>query len=143
VAIIVAVVVLAGTFSAVVRLLSTSPRGAAFGRPAAVAGAVVCVGFLGVAFTPLDRAFRLHMVSSLLAFYSFPVATALLAVATLRDGRFRARAMLGWATLTGHMEGTNGARLDAIASTPMRPHNYREFNVLERTACSGDVGKLQ
>jgi hypothetical protein len=40
------------------------------------------------------------MVSSLLAFYSFPVATALLAVATLRDGRFRARAMLGWATLT-------------------------------------------
>jgi hypothetical membrane protein len=100
VAIIVAVLVLAGTFIAVVRLLSTAPRGAAFARLAGVAGAVVCVGFLGVAFTPLDRAFRIHMVSSLIACYSFPVATTLLAVGTSRDGRFRARAMLGWAMLT-------------------------------------------
>ena len=30
------------------------------------------------------------------------------------------------------MEGTDGARLDTIALTPMRPHNYRRINVLER-----------
>jgi hypothetical protein len=39
-------------------------------------------------------------MSSMLAFRSFPVATALLAVATWRDGRFGARATLGWGTLT-------------------------------------------
>jgi len=47
----------------------------------------------------------------------------------------------------GHMESTNGGRLDAIASTPMRPHNYREFNVLERgqplQATSGNPSRLQ
>jgi hypothetical membrane protein len=100
VAMIVGVLVLASTFVAGVRLLSTAPRGAAFARLAGAAGAFVCVGYVGVALAPLDRAFRLHRVSSLLALYSFPVATALLAVATLRDGRFRPRAMLGWATLT-------------------------------------------
>jgi hypothetical protein len=99
VATIVAVIALAGTFIGVVRSLSAA-RGAMFARLAAVAGTVVCVGFLGVALTPLDRAFQLHTVSSLVACHSFPVATALLAVATLRDGRFRARALLGWATLT-------------------------------------------
>ena len=45
------------------------------------------------------------------------------------------------------MEGTNGARLDAIALTPMRPHNYRRINVLERgqrvQERSGNPSKLQ
>ena len=45
------------------------------------------------------------------------------------------------------MEGTNGARLAAIASTPMRPHNYSGFNVLQRgqrvQARSGNSNKLQ
>ena len=94
------VAVLASTFVGAVRLLSTEPRARAFARLAAVAGALVCLGFLGVALAPADRAFRLHILSSRGAFYSFPVATALLAMATMRDGRFRSRATVGWLTLT-------------------------------------------
>jgi hypothetical protein len=36
----------------------------------------------------------------MVAFRSFPVATALLAIATARDARFRPRATVGWVTLT-------------------------------------------
>jgi hypothetical protein len=68
VAVVVAVGVLAGSFVAAVRLLSASPPARPFARLAAVAGALVCVGFLGVALTPADRAFGLHRVSSMLAF---------------------------------------------------------------------------
>ena len=35
----------------------------------------------------------------MVAFRSLPVAAALLAIATARDGRFRARAAVGWGTL--------------------------------------------
>ena len=45
------------------------------------------------------------------------------------------------------MEGTNGARLATIAWTPMRPHNYSRFNVLQRgqrvQAASGNSNKCQ
>jgi hypothetical protein len=100
VAVVVAVGVLAGSFVAAVRLLSASPPARPFARLAAAAGALVCVGYLGAALTPLDRAFGLHMLSTVLAVRSFPVATALLAVATWRDGRFGVRATLGWGMLT-------------------------------------------
>ncbi len=100
VGVLIAVVVLAGSFVGAVRLLSAEPRRRPFARLAAVAGVLVCAGFLVVALTPEDRAFRLHIASSRVAFYSFPVATALLAVATMRDARFRARATVGWTTLT-------------------------------------------
>ena len=92
--------VFAGSFTGAFRLLSASPRGRTFARLAALAGTLVCVGFLGAALAPLDRAFRLHVVSSRVAFYSFPVGTALLAVGTWRDGRFRSRATLGWCAMT-------------------------------------------
>jgi hypothetical membrane protein len=100
VSVLIMVLVLAGTIVAAVRLLSATPRARAFARLAAIAGVLVCVGFLGVAFTPADRAWRLHMLSSMVAFRSFPVATALLALATARDTRFRSRATVGWMTLT-------------------------------------------
>src|SRR5262249_8313688 len=83
-----------------VRLLSTTPGARLFARLAAVAGAFVCLGYLGAALTPLDRAFRLHLLSSIVAIRSFPIATMLLAIATARDRRFRARATIGWITLT-------------------------------------------
>jgi hypothetical protein len=45
------------------------------------------------------------------------------------------------------MEGTNGARLADIASTLMRPYNYRKVNVLQRgqafQARSGNPSKLR
>ena len=97
---IIGVSVLACSFTGVVRLLSKKLGARLFARLAAAGGAVVCLGFLGAALTPLDRAFRLHRASSIVAFYSFPVATTLLALATTRDRRFRARATIGWMTLT-------------------------------------------
>lgn len=99
-AVLISVVVLAGLVVACVRILSAAPEGRFFARLAAVAAGLACVGFVGVALTPLDRAFRLHMVAGMVAFRSFPAATALLAVATVRDRRFRARASVGWAALT-------------------------------------------
>jgi hypothetical membrane protein len=92
--------VLAGTFVGTIRLLSTEPRARLFARLAGAAGAFVCLGYLGAALTPLDRAFRLHIVSSIVAARSFPIAALLLAIATARDRRFRARATIGWMTLT-------------------------------------------
>jgi hypothetical membrane protein len=91
--------VLAGTFIGTIRLLSTEPRARLFARLAAVAGAFVCLGYLGAALTPLDRAFRLHLLSSIVASRSFPIAALSLAIATARDRRFRARATIGWITL--------------------------------------------
>jgi hypothetical membrane protein len=99
-AVIIGVLVLAGSFVGTVRSLSPSPRARIFARLAAVAGALVCAGFLGAALTPIDRAWRLHRLSSLIACHAFPAATALLAIATRRDGRFRTRATTGWVTLT-------------------------------------------
>jgi hypothetical membrane protein len=100
VSVLIMVLVLAGSMVAAVRLLSAAPGARSFARLAAVAGVLMCAGFVGVALTPADRAWHLHKLSSMLAFRSFPVATALLAIATVRDGRFRARATVGWVTLT-------------------------------------------
>ena len=100
VSVLIMVLVLAGSIVAAVRLLSATPGARSFARLAAVAGILVCAGFLGVALTPADRAWRLHMLSAMVAFRSFPVATALLAIATVRDTRFRPRATVGWVTLT-------------------------------------------
>lgn len=98
--VLIGVLVLGGVIVAEVRLLSATPRARPFARLAAVAGALVCVGFAGVALTPMDQAWSLHRLSSIVAFRSFPVATALLAIATMRDARFRQRATVGWVTLT-------------------------------------------
>ena len=94
------VLVLAGSIVVAVRLLSATPRARLFARLAAVASVLVCAGFLGVALTPADRAWHLHIAFSMLAFRSFPLTTALLAIATARDARFRPRATVGWVTLT-------------------------------------------
>lgn len=94
------VLVFAGSIVFAVRLLSATPGARLFARLAAVASVLVCAGFLGVALTPGDRAWSLHITFSKLAFRSFPVTTVLLAIATARDARFRPRATVGWVTLT-------------------------------------------
>jgi hypothetical protein len=43
---------------------------------------------------------RLHSTFGLTAFHTFPAVTMLLAVATMRDDRFRARATAGWVVLS-------------------------------------------
>ena len=99
-AIVIGVLMLGGSFVVTVRVLSRVPRARIFANLAAAAGALVCAGFLGVALAPIDRAWSLHKMAGLVAFHSFPAATALLAVATARDGRFRAQAAAGWVALT-------------------------------------------
>ena len=100
VSVLIGVLVLAGLIVATVRLLSGAPRARPFARFAAVAGVLACAGFLGAAIAPVDRAWRLHTLSGMVAFRSFAALTGLLAVATARDGRFRTRATVGWAALT-------------------------------------------
>jgi hypothetical membrane protein len=100
VSVLIGVLVLAGCIVAAVRLLSGTPDARPFAYLAALAGVLVCAGFVGVALTPVDRTWRLHMLSSMVAFRSFLVATALLAIGTARDARFRRRATVGWVTLT-------------------------------------------
>jgi hypothetical protein len=100
VSVFIGVLVLASSIVAMVRLLLAAPRARSFARLAAVAGVLACVGFLGAAIAPVDRAWRLHTLSGMVGFRSFSVVTALLAIATARDGRFRARAAVGWAALT-------------------------------------------
>jgi hypothetical membrane protein len=100
VSLLIMVVVLAGSVVVAVRLLSAAPGARTLARLAAAAGVLVCAGFLGVALSPEDRAMSLHRGSTMVAFRSFPVMTAFLALATIRDVRFRARATAGWVTLT-------------------------------------------
>ena len=116
--ILIMVLVLAGSIVVAVRLLSATPRARPFARLAAVASVLVCAGFLGVALTPADRAWSLHIAFSRLAFWSFPVTTALLSIATARDARFRPRATVGWVTLTIVLAGLIAmARLGPTADT--------------------------
>ena len=63
------------------------------------------------------------MLSGMVAFRSFPVATSLLAIATLRDARFRARAAVGWATLTIVLVGL-------IAMTHLGPRPDTEYGLV-------------
>jgi cytochrome bd-type quinol oxidase subunit 2 len=100
VSVVVGVLALGSLIVATMRLLSSAPRARSFARLAAVAGVLACVGFLGAAIAPVDRAWRLHTLSGMVGFRSFPVVTALLAIATSRDPRFRPRAAIGWAALT-------------------------------------------
>jgi len=98
--VIVGVLVLGSLIVATVRLVSAAPRARSFARLAAAAGLLACVGFLGAAIAPVDRAWRLHTLAGMMGFRSFPIVAALLSIATARDTRFRARAAAGWAALT-------------------------------------------
>jgi hypothetical membrane protein len=98
--VVIGVFTLAACIVASVRLLSTAAAARPFARFAAAASVLVCVGFVGVAVTPEDRLMELHSTFGLTAFHTFPVVTMLLAVATMRDDRFRARATAGWVVLS-------------------------------------------
>jgi hypothetical protein len=95
--VLVGALVLASSIVVTVRLLSAAPRARSFARLAAVAGVLASAGFLGAAITPMDRAWRLHTLSGMVAFRSLPIVTASLAFATGWDGRFRhGPRLVGW-----------------------------------------------
>jgi cytochrome bd-type quinol oxidase subunit 2 len=99
-AMVIGVFTLGACIVASVRVLSTAARARPFARLAAAAAVLVCVGYLGVAVSPQDRWMGLHQAFALTAVHTFPVLTALLAGATMRDDRFRRRATAGWVVLS-------------------------------------------
>jgi hypothetical membrane protein len=99
-AVVLGVFALGACIVATVRVLSAATAARPFARFAGAVAILVCVGYLGVAVTPEDRLMGLHLAFTRVAFRSFPVVTTLLAVATMRDDRFRARATAGWIALS-------------------------------------------
>jgi hypothetical membrane protein len=80
-------------FVGFVRLCSASQRARAWSRWAARAAVVACVAIVIAGLTPANRFQTIHIEAALLVFRASLVATALLAVAIARDGRFSSRAV--------------------------------------------------
>lgn len=80
--------------------LYRSPRGRLFARAALFAGVVVSISFLGVAFTPENRLFGLHVWFTFFAFRVFPVVPLLFLLATLFEEQRTPRFARGWVALT-------------------------------------------
>jgi hypothetical membrane protein len=91
---------LGASLGAAVRVHSKSPAARRYAWAAATAGALVCLLFLGVAVTPENRAFHLHVEFTRWAFRISPVAVLMLAFATRRDPEFPPAATNSWLLLT-------------------------------------------
>ena len=70
-----------GALAGFVRLYASNPRGRRFACAAAIAGALDCACFIGVALTPEDRAMPLHVEFTLAAFRILPMVALLVALA--------------------------------------------------------------
>ena len=85
---------------AFVRRCSTSDHARRFARSAGALGAVACLAFLGIAFTPENRVMRLHVDLTMLVFRIAPIVTLLFTVAMKGSGAFHPRAIQASAMLT-------------------------------------------
>jgi hypothetical protein len=94
------VVVGVACFAALIRVYSSSTMASRMGRTAAAVVLVAAAGLTGAVSSPPDRHPAIHGGFTLMAVCSFPVVTALLALVTALDGRFRGRASIGWLVLT-------------------------------------------
>jgi hypothetical membrane protein len=90
---------LGGTLLGFVRLCSETPHARRLSRAAAAAGAIVCVGFLGVALTPENRGLELHIKFTMLAFRVFPLVPLLLALASRYSTSLPRRVSVAWTVL--------------------------------------------
>ena len=75
------VVGMGGALAGFVRLYASNARGRRFAYAAAIAGALDCACFIGVALTPEDRAMPLHVAFTLAAFRILPVVALLITLA--------------------------------------------------------------
>jgi hypothetical membrane protein len=96
------ILVVAGSacFAALIRVYSSSPRARGLARVAGGLLLLAAAGLTGAALSPQDRHAALHGRFTLLAVASFPIATALLGLATARDNRCRRRVAICWFALT-------------------------------------------
>ena len=81
-------IALVAFFVGFVRLSSGSPRARGWSRASAAAAVVACAAIVVASATPANRFQTIHVEAALLVFRASFVATALLAVAIARDGRF-------------------------------------------------------
>jgi hypothetical membrane protein len=81
-------------FVGFVRLLSASQQSRGWSRAAAGAAVVVCLAIVVAGLTPANRFQTIHVEAAMLVFRASLVATALLAVAIARDGRFSRSAVI-------------------------------------------------
>lgn len=89
-----------GALAGFVRLYALTPTGRRFAYAAAVAGAVDCACFAGVALTPENRAMSLHVGFTLAAFRILPFVALLLTLAARATPAMPQRAWCAWAALT-------------------------------------------
>lgn len=81
-------IAVAAFFVGFVRLSSASTRARGWSRAAAAAAVVACLAILVAGLTPANRFQTIHVEAALLVFRASFVATAFLAVAIARHGRF-------------------------------------------------------
>jgi hypothetical membrane protein len=89
-----------GCLVALIRVYSSSRIASRLARAGGAAGLLTCAGLIGAALTPVDRSPALHGRFTLLAIGTFPVATALLALASALDRRLPRRIPMGWLVFT-------------------------------------------
>ena len=96
------VFVLAGgvCFLEVVRVYSSASKPRWLARAGGIGALVAGLGLVGTVLAPEDRLPELHSKLTLLVVGSFPIVTALLAMATARDLRIPLRASVCWWVLT-------------------------------------------
>jgi hypothetical membrane protein len=113
------VFVLAGCvcFFALVRVYSSASKTRRLARAGGFVALVAGLGLVGTALAPEDRLPELHSKLTLLVVGSFPIATALLAVATARDPRIPRRASVCWLALTVIVIAWTSAMLSIHPST--------------------------
>jgi hypothetical membrane protein len=89
-----------GCLVTLIRVYSSSPTTSWLARTAGAAILLAGAGLIGASVMPQDRYSTLHGRFTLLAVGAFPVATALLSLATALNARFRRRVPIGWFALT-------------------------------------------
>jgi hypothetical membrane protein len=116
------ILVLAGCacFIALIRVYSSSLIPRRLARGAGIVVLVAGTALLGAALTPPDRYSTLHGRFTLLAVGSFPIATALLGLATALDGRFRARVAICWFLLTSLVVAWTSVMLSVRPTTDLQ-----------------------
>jgi len=82
-----------------VRLLSAARAARTLARAAGVGGAVACLAVVGVALAPGNRSLLLHVLFGQTASGAIGLSALLLALASLRDGRFTKGVPAAWLAL--------------------------------------------
>lgn len=93
------VVGLGATLIAIVRLYGREPASRPWALGAGFVGLAVCACFAGVAVTPENRLFDVHVLFTKTAFRAFPGVPLFLAVAARRNGTLPPRAAAAWAAM--------------------------------------------